>query len=165
MNTFGRFVVAVGASVALVGTPLVSAVSSSAIPPPALSVAAPAAPAAPAAGIAPTTRGDVPDRSARRIARIMARMTLADKVGQLFVQEFAGQDADNPDAAAAAVNMQKYGVSSAAQLVTKYHLGGVIYFTNNTANPGQVAGLSDALQRAALSAAPRVPLAIRTDQE
>ena len=92
-------------------------------------------------------------------------MNLSEKVGQLFVQEFAGQDADNPDAAAAAINVQKYGVPSASQLVAKYHLGGVIYFTNNTANPEQIANLSDALQRAALQSSPRIPLAISTDQE
>ena len=43
------------------------------------------------------------------------------------------------------------GVANGKELIEKYHLGGVIYFawSNNVANPQQIAGLSNGLQRVA----------------
>ncbi len=146
-----------GAFVLLIAGAIVTAVL-----PPATGAADPPNPASDGANARPerpTTPG------ARRVARIMARMSLDEKVGQLFVQEFAGQDADNPDDQSAATNMAKYGVPSAADVVSRYNLGGVIYFSGNIANPLQVAALSDELQQTATSTGPRIPLLISTDQE
>ena len=93
------------------------------------------------------------------------RMTLEEKVGQLFVQNVYGKDATTPDAR----NIPLYGVASPAEVVQKYHLGGVIYFawTDSVQNPPQITGLSNGLQKAALSqdSKVRIPLQVATDQE
>ncbi|PRY59434.1 beta-N-acetylhexosaminidase [Knoellia remsis] len=95
----------------------------------------------------------------------IARMTLEEKVGQLFVQNVYGKDATTPDDR----NLPLYGVASPAEVVQKYHLGGIIYFawTDNVANPTQIAGLSNGLQQAALSqpSKVKVPLQVAVDQE
>ena len=95
----------------------------------------------------------------------LKRMTLEEKVGQLFVQNVYGKDATTPDAR----NLPLYGVASPAEVVQKYHLGGVIYFawTDSVQNPEQIAGLSNGLQKAALTqrSKVRIPLGISTDQE
>lgn len=95
----------------------------------------------------------------------LKRMTLEEKVGQLFVQNVYGKDATTPDAR----NLPLYGVASPAEVVRKYHLGGVIYFawTDSVQNPQQIAGLSNGLQKAALTQRSKVhiPLGISTDQE
>ncbi|MCP3799479.1 glycoside hydrolase family 3 protein [Allokutzneria sp. A3M-2-11 16] len=90
------------------------------------------------------------------------RMSLEEKVGQLFVTYAYGATADTTDPAHVAANRKELGVDNAKQLIEKYHLGGVIYFSwaGNTANPAQTAGLSNGLQ-----AASRLPLLISTDQE
>lgn len=99
------------------------------------------------------------------VTSTLKRMTLEEKVGQLFVQNVYGKDATTPDAR----NIPLYGVASPAEVVQKYHLGGVIYFawTDSVQNPQQIAGLSNGLQKAALTqkSKVRIPLAISTDQE
>jgi beta-glucosidase-like glycosyl hydrolase/endonuclease/exonuclease/phosphatase family metal-dependent hydrolase len=92
----------------------------------------------------------------------LRRMTLEQKVGQLFVNYVYGPTADTADQR----NLDKYGVATGAEAVRKYHLGGVIYFawTDSVANPTQIAGLSNGLQQAALADG-RVPLQVSTDQE
>jgi beta-N-acetylhexosaminidase len=109
-------------------------------------------------GLAPA--GDVVDQ-------LMASMTLPEKVGQLFVTRVYGARADTHDASAVAANRRALGVDNAAQLVDRYHVGGVIYFewAGNLRNPEQVAQLSNGIQRAALGTDSRVPLLISTDQE
>jgi beta-N-acetylhexosaminidase len=95
-------------------------------------------------------------------------MTLAEKVGQMVVSYVYGESATAPAAADAAANRAMFGadVSTGAQAVAKYHLGGVIYFTwsNNLTGPAQIAALSNGLQAAAL-ADTGIPLQISTDQE
>ena len=95
----------------------------------------------------------------------LARMSLEEKVGQLFVQNVYGATATTADDR----NLPLYGVRSPAEVVQKYHLGGVIYFawTDSVQNPAQIAGLSNGLQWAALTqpGRARVPLTISTDQE
>jgi beta-N-acetylhexosaminidase len=58
-------------------------------------------------------------------------------------------------------------VDTPAEVVHKYHLGGVIYFnwTNSANNPPQIANLSNGLQRAAAQERTHIPLLISTDQE
>jgi beta-N-acetylhexosaminidase len=93
----------------------------------------------------------------------LARMTIAEKVGQLFVTYAYGATADTADSR----NTDEYGVATPAEVVAKYKLGGVIYFawTDSVANPAQIANLSNGLQRTALGLGGRVPLLITTDQE
>ncbi|HVW44716.1 MAG TPA: glycoside hydrolase family 3 N-terminal domain-containing protein [Amycolatopsis sp.] len=96
---------------------------------------------------------------------ILRGMTLEEKVGQLFVADVWGKAADQP----APGNQAKYGVGTPAQVVERYHPGGVIYFNNpgtdNIDNPVQVARLSDGLQRAAMGSGAHVPLIVSVDQE
>ncbi|SNS24205.1 glycoside hydrolase family 3 protein [Actinoplanes regularis] len=120
----------------------------------ALAAVALVAPAAPAAA--------APHESSP-IDAILARMTLPQKVGQLFTAYVYGNDANTPSPADAAMNRRQYGVDTPAEVVQKYHLGGVVYFawTNSLQNPRQIATLSNGLQAASSG----VPLTISTDQE
>lgn len=98
----------------------------------------------------------------------IARMTLEQKVGQLFVQELYGTHPDEDSAD----NLRIYGYSKASDVVRNLHLGGAIYFAwthSYAGGPTGVARLSNGLQQAALEI-PRgnkvsVPLIIATDQE
>ena len=96
-------------------------------------------------------------------AAALRSMSLEEKVGQIFVQNVYGSDATTPDAR----NVPLYGVASPAEVVQKYHLGGVIYFawTDSVKNPAQIVGLSNGLQRAATASGAHIPLLIATDQE
>ncbi|MEV0410999.1 glycoside hydrolase family 3 N-terminal domain-containing protein [Streptomyces sp. NPDC050448] len=109
--------------------------------------------------------GRAPDRAALR--RLVAGMSLAEKVGQLFVSRAYGHSATDPDPADAEQNLKLFGVRTAAELVSRYHLGGIIYFSSahNTRGPQQIAELSAALQRAAAAVGSGVPLLLSTDQE
>ena len=96
------------------------------------------------------------------VGSTLARMSLEQKVGQLFITYGYGPSATAPDER----NQARYGVPTMAEVVTKYHLGGVIYFgwSDNVASPEQVHALSTGLQEAA-QAGGLVPLQIATDQE
>ncbi|WP_242889449.1 glycoside hydrolase family 3 protein [Actinomadura litoris] len=71
----------------------------------------------------------------------VARMSLAEKVGQLFVTRFSSR-AD--------------GIS----IVRRYHVGGLIYFPENMGTPSRAAAQSNALQKAS-----KVPLLLGVDEE
>ncbi|WP_257457385.1 glycoside hydrolase family 3 protein [Archangium lipolyticum] len=94
-------------------------------------------------------------------------MTLEEKVGQLFMTYAYGEQATDPSASMIASNQKDHGVDTAEQLISRYHLGGIIYFTwsNNLNNPRQIAALSNGLQEVAMRQAPGIPLLIATDQE
>ncbi|KUO13753.1 glycoside hydrolase family 3 protein [Streptomyces sp. DSM 15324] len=102
-----------------------------------------------------------------RPAALLSRMTPAEKVGQLFVARVYGHSATEPDRADADANRAELGVRTAAELVAKYRVGGIIYFSwaHNTRDPRQIAELSDGIQRAALGQPGGVPVLISTDQE
>ncbi len=104
-----------------------------------------------------------------RVRAVMSRMTLPEKVGQMFVSYAYGDTATTEAPSYVAANHALYGddVDNGAQLVARYHLGGVIYFawTDSLKSPQQTAALSNGLQSAALSGSPAVPLQISTDQE
>jgi beta-N-acetylhexosaminidase len=78
---------------------------------------------------------------------LLARMSVAEKVGQLFMPTIPSSTP-----------------STGAALVKRYHLGGVIYFPVNLRTPRQTAELSNGLQKAALKNG-GVPLVISTDEE
>ncbi|MFC0628769.1 glycoside hydrolase family 3 protein [Kribbella deserti] len=125
-----------------------------------------AAAVAGAAGLRPeVAAASSPGASHGWATATLARMTLEEKVGQLFVTYAYGATADTADQR----NVTAYGVATPAEVVAKYKLGGVIYFawTDSVANPPQIAALSNGLQRAALAVGTkvRVPLLISTDQE
>ncbi|GGU43818.1 beta-N-acetylhexosaminidase [Nocardioides albus] len=114
-----------------------------------------------ATGKTPTQHG--------KIVSLMQHMSVQQKVGQLFVIEVYGRDANNVSDAAKTGNQKLYGVDTPAQAIAKYQPGGVIYFTtrgpDNIGDPAQVATLSNGLQQAALQQRPKIPLNIAVDQE
>lgn len=93
-------------------------------------------------------------------------MSLEQKVGQLFVTYVYGDSATTTNPAYTSQNQALYGVDNGAQVVQRYHLGGIIYFTwtGNLADPTQIATLSNGLQQAA-TGGDGIPLLISTDQE
>lgn len=101
------------------------------------------------------------------LRQVVSGMSLREKVGQLFVTYVYGSSSRTEDPQAVRQNRKLYGVDNGAQLVRRYHLGGIIYFnwTDNENNPRQIARLSNGLQRAAVGSGARVPLLIGTDQE
>ncbi len=132
-----------------------------------LAVLAAFGPAAAAAGD-PGHSGDAPYRG--KVISLMRHMTLEQKVGQLFVIEVAGRDANSVSDTAKGVNQRLFGVDTPAQAIAKYQPGGVIYYTtrnndDNIGDPAQVATLSNGLQTAAMAQPARIPLQISVDQE
>ncbi|MFH9548916.1 glycoside hydrolase family 3 protein [Streptomyces sp. NPDC017435] len=103
----------------------------------------------------------------RRPGELLARMTLEEKVGQVFVSRVYGHSATAPDQADIDANQRELGVRTAAELVARYRLGGIIYFTwtHNTRDPRQIADLSNGIQRASLRQPRGLPVLISTDQE
>lgn len=140
-------------------------------------VTAPAAGASPGSSASATaegaTRGGLAaghHRSAattRRLKRLISRMSLEEKVGQLFVMRVYGHSATAPDQADIDANLAEIGVRTAAELIAKYHVGGIIYFVwaHNTRDPHQIADLSNGIQRAGLAGPTPLPLLVATDQE
>jgi beta-N-acetylhexosaminidase len=128
-----------------------------------LAATAGAAGALAAAG--PSHAADAPDDKQLR-ARV-SRMTLEEKVGQLFVMRVYGHSATAPDQADVDANLKEIGVRTAAELVAKYRVGGIIYFAwaHNTREPHQIADLSNGIQRASLELPCGLPVLISTDQE
>jgi beta-N-acetylhexosaminidase len=106
-----------------------------------------------------------------------AGLTDAQLVGQLFVSYVYGASAtsDTPDQRQA--NLALYGAATGAEIIRRWHLGGIILIdhndldpsrpalsTGNVGDPRQIAGLTAGLQRSA-EADSGVRLLIGTDQE
>lgn len=104
-------------------------------------------------------------------------LTDAQMVGQLFVGYSYGSSATDATQAQRRANLDLYGVATGAEIVTRWHLGGIILFdhnnldperpdlsTGNVENPKQISDLTAGLQRAA-EADSHVRLLIGTDQE
>lgn len=102
-----------------------------------------------------------------RLRALISRMTLEEKVGQLFVMRVYGHSATDPDQADIDANLNEIGVRTAAELIAKYRVGGIIYFAwaHNTRNPHQIADLSNGIQKASLAQPRGLPVLITTDQE
>jgi beta-N-acetylhexosaminidase len=97
----------------------------------------------------------------------LERMTLEEKVGQLFMTYVYGQSATDTTQAMVDGNRKDHGVDTAEELIERYRVGGIIYFTwsGNLQTPQQIATLSNSLQQVALRQTRPVPLLISTDQE
>ncbi|MEU6578055.1 glycoside hydrolase family 3 protein [Streptomyces sp. NPDC046805] len=102
-----------------------------------------------------------------RLRALISRMTLEEKVGQLFVMRVYGHSATAPDQADIDANLNEIGVRTAAELIAKYRVGGIIYFSwaHNTRDPHQIADLSNGIQKASLDQPRGLPLLVTTDQE
>ncbi|GAB2953585.1 glycoside hydrolase family 3 protein [Streptomyces pseudoechinosporeus] len=107
------------------------------------------------------------DGNDRQLRALISRMTLEEKVGQLFVMRVYGHSATAPDQADIDANLEEIGVRTAAELIAKYHVGGIIYFAwaHNTRDPHQIADLSNGIQKASLELPRGLPVLISTDQE
>ncbi len=116
-----------------------------------------------AAGPPPPPRSPAAPSAENWAADTTRRMSLEDKVGQLFVSPVYGSSADTPHPG----NREEYGVDTPAQVIDRYHLGGVIHFswTDSLHDPRQIAELSNGMQRAATSTGAGIPLLNSTDQE
>jgi len=114
-----------------------------------------------------TTTAAAGDRGTGWVRSTLARMTLEEKVGQLFMTYAYGETADTQAPADVAANQKTYGVDNADALIERYKLGGLIYFawSNNVNNPEQIAGLSNGVQDASLRQRRQIPSLISTDQE
>ncbi len=119
------------------------------------------------AGLTVGTSAHSLDSDERTLRALVSRMTLQEKVGQLFVARVHGHSATAPDQADIDANLKELGVRTAAELVAKYRVGGIIYFTwtHNTRDPRQIAELSNGIQRASLAQPRGLPVLISTDQE
>lgn len=71
----------------------------------------------------------------------VAKMSVAEKVGQLFVPTFSSR-------------------ADAVEKIKKYHVGGLIYFPGNISTPERTAAQSNALQKAS-----GIPLLLGVDEE
>ncbi|MFF7068472.1 glycoside hydrolase family 3 protein [Streptomyces pseudovenezuelae] len=102
-----------------------------------------------------------------RLRSLISRMTLEEKVGQLFVMRVYGHSATAPDQADIDANLKEIGVRTAAEMIARYRVGGIIYFTwaHNTRDPHQIADLSNGIQEASLRQPRGLPVLISTDQE
>lgn len=83
--------------------------------------------------------------------QLIHKMSLEEKVGQLMMVHFVGENANN----------------DAQTLIQDLHIGGVIYYNwaNKLSSPQQVASLSASLQDIAQSTRLQIPLFIAADQE
>ncbi|MEV5696431.1 MULTISPECIES: glycoside hydrolase family 3 protein [Streptomyces violaceoruber group] len=108
------------------------------------------------------------DTRDRRLKKIISRMSTEAKIGQLFVPYFYGTSATSPSQFDQDRNLGELGVRTVAELIAKYHIGGVIYFSgwaNNIQDPHQIADLSNGVQRASLALPTPIPSLISIDQE
>jgi beta-N-acetylhexosaminidase len=156
--------------------PLILVAACGADKPPAMTRAAPASAPVPASAsmaappTAPPTSGDP--------ARIAASLSDEDLVGQVLMPYAFGSSATTVDKASMVANRGLAGVDTPAQMVAKFHLGGMILVgftpgdptgrtnaTTNVDNPAQVRDLTAGLQTAAAQQPSRLPLLIGTDQE
>jgi beta-N-acetylhexosaminidase len=98
-----------------------------------------------------TPRPAIPPRptSAVDIERLLAEMSLEEKIGQMIMTGVAGP----------AFNAQT------ASLIETYHFGSVVYFAQNAQDPAQTLALSQGLQQAAANSGQGVPLIIAIDHE
>jgi beta-N-acetylhexosaminidase len=118
------------------------------------------------------------DPAAIKAAKVAASLSDVDLVGQVLVPELYGENATKVTPAAVKANQRMAGVSTPAEIVAKFRLGGVILAnrtsadptettntTTNIASATQVRTLDAGLQSAAAKLPDGAPLLIGTDQE
>ncbi|MFJ9035682.1 glycoside hydrolase family 3 protein [Streptomyces sp. NPDC102406] len=123
--------------------------------------------AAPARATTGTDKANKPSKTDKQLKKLISGMSLEEKVGQLFVMRVYGHSATAPDQADIDANLKEIGVRTAAEMIDKYKLGGIIYFAwaHNVRDPHQIADLSNGIQTAGLRQPSRIPLLVSTDQE
>jgi beta-N-acetylhexosaminidase len=133
----------------------------------AVAAARAAAPSAAAPASAPPATPPTSAAERAWIHRTLARMTLDEKVGQLFVINGFGTGLHDKDPQMVKLNREFYGVPDIAALIRKFKPGGIIYFdwSNKLEDPAKILGLSNGIQHVARQGGARVPMLISTDQE
>jgi len=136
--------------------------------------AAPSPSASPSAAASPSATPTSDDPAAQAAALVP---TLSDEelVGQVLMPYAYGSSATDVSGASKAGNQKLGKVDTPAQMIQKYHLGGVILIgfsaddptgtnqvTTNVDNPKQIKALTAGLQKASTG---KVPILIGTDQE
>ncbi|WHY56313.1 beta-N-acetylhexosaminidase [Peribacillus simplex] len=87
--------------------------------------------------------------SHEKIEKLLKKMTLEEKIGQLMMVGFKGTEKGK----------------EITELIEQKHIGGVIYFDRNMKSPKQVARLSNSLQQTADQSTHSLPLMVAIDQE
>jgi beta-N-acetylhexosaminidase len=129
-------------------------------------------------GSTPLPRTSAAEDPAGRAAAVVATLSDEDLVGQVFMPYAYGGDATKVSAGSASGNRSYAGVSTPAEMITKYRLGGLILVgfsaddptagtnrTTNVDNPAQVRALTRGMQTAAATLKAEAPLLIGIDQE
>ncbi|MGI9093819.1 MAG: glycoside hydrolase family 3 protein [Mycobacteriales bacterium] len=118
---------------------------------------------------APPSTSMLPTRGQLAAATwIAAKMTDGQAVGQLLMPQVAGSDADHVTPQEAASNRAALGVSTPAQAIRAFDLGGVILGnagSSNVDNPAQLTTLTGRMQQVATATGADQPLLVSTDQE
>ena len=99
------------------------------------------------------------------VSKTLARMTVEEKVGQLFVSRVRGTTADTVDPKVVEQNRQEAGVDNALELVKTYHIGGLVYFGDNITTPTALARFGNAIQAVAEQTGSGIPILTTIDQE
>lgn len=84
-----------------------------------------------------------------RVEALLADMTTEQKVGQLFVVYFT----------------DPHFSPALEEMITQYHIGGIIIFGRNVTTLSNLAELINEAQSAAVTTEPEIPLFVATDQE
>jgi beta-N-acetylhexosaminidase len=113
---------------------------------------------------------DAANARGRWVNCMLDRMSIREKVGQMFVVNGFGQTVAATDPATVAANNTLYGpgVDNLEDLIETYRPGGIVYFSwsNNLAGgPAQILGLSNGIQEVALDQPSSAPMLISIDQE
>ncbi len=104
---------------------------------------------APAIARGSTVQNRSSDEVDQRVTALMDKMTLEEKVGQLFLVFFNGQDVS----------------PSLLRSIKDYHVGGIVLFQPNIVSAKQTAALNNAAQRESIANGAKIPLFISVDQE
>lgn len=115
----------------------------------AVSLAANAFMAPPALALTDTSAQPGQKADEKRVDALLANMTLEQKVGQLFLVFFNGQDLS----------------PSLLRSIKDYNVGGVVLFQPNIVSAKQTAALINAAQREASTSGAGIPLFVGVDQE
>lgn len=96
--------------------------------------AAPALPA-PRGEVAGTSASPSPSTPADPVSQQLAAMSLDAKVGQVFMPYAYGSSATTTDPVARRANHTLLGVDTAAELIARYHVGGLVVLDHQTLDP------------------------------
>lgn len=114
----------------------------------------------------PAAAGDehLPDASRHGwVTSTIQRMSVEEKVGQLFSTHVYGTTVDSVDQN----NVREFGLATPREIIETYHLGGILYFawTHSVDTPEQAAKLSNGIQDVMSTTGAEIPGLISIDQE